>query len=265
MKNKISLIIPSYKRSHLLSLGLWSISQYNYNTDFEILVLNDGIKDDTENICKKYKDKLNIRYFFTGHRNINKENFRVPSFAYNIGIKQSKNNIIILTSPEMFHLNNIIDPVAKSFSINKKILSTPKHIFIDNTGQVKDFLSNNITINLPKYIQSFLECNSPRCKYASKLPFCMGIYKNELLDIGGYDEDFIGWACDDDDLINRLLLNGLTYFYIDAKIIHLYHQKQYNKEEKMNNKDYLYNLKLFKEKRGIVVRNKGREWGIYNG
>ena len=90
----------------------------------------------------------------------------------------------------------------------------------------------------------------------------MGIYKQELINIGGYDEDFSGWASDDDDLVNRLKLNGLVYKYCPANVIHLYHPKVYNKETKMNDKDYLHNLELFKKRKNIIIRNQGKEWGI---
>lgn len=260
---KISLILPSYKRPELLNLGLWSLSQQKTSYRLEIIVLNDGIVDSTEEICKKYKNKLHIRYIFTGYKNSSEESkFRSPSFALNIGIKKSKGKIIILSSPEIFHLNNTIDYIVSPLIDNKKILSTPQYISIDNTGKVKDYLSENLTLNLPEDIFLSLESNTPRCRYASKLPFCIGLYKKELIEIGGYDEDFTGWACDDDDIIGRLILNGLTYNYCSARIIHLYHPKQYDKELKMNNREYLHNLGLYKKRKGTIIRNKNKKWGI---
>jgi len=255
---KVSLLLPSYKRPKLLDIGLWSLTTTTIMYDLEILVLNDGILDNTENICNKYKNKLNIKYIFTGQRNLNKkEIFRSPSFALNIGIKQSKGDIIVLSCPEIFHLNNTIDSIITPLIDNKKLMSTPKHIYFDNTGEVTNDCHNNLQIPIDK-----LESNTKRCTYASKLPFLMGTYKKELIDIGGYDEDFTGFACDDDDIVDRLLLNGLSYFYADAYIVHLYHKKQYNRKNKNIDNDYLYNLKLFRERKGKIIRNENKEWGV---
>lgn len=262
---KVSLILPSFKRPKLLDLGLFSLAQQKINHDLEVFVLNDGIGDDTENICNKYKDKLNIKYIFTGQRNLNGEIiFRCPSYAYNIGIKQSKGEIIILSCPEIYHLNNSINYLIKPLINNKRILSTlnPKNLFFDNTEEVTNYIIEKLTTNLPKNMIPLLESNTKRCRYATKLPFFMGMYKKELVDIGGYDEDFTGFACDDDDLVGRLKLKGLKYYEGDAKIIHLYHDKQYNRKNLSKDERYLHNWKLLKERKGIIIRNKDREWGV---
>ena len=59
---KVSILLPSFKRPELLNLGLASLLHFKPTIDFEIIVLNDGIIDETENICKQYKESLNIRY-----------------------------------------------------------------------------------------------------------------------------------------------------------------------------------------------------------
>jgi len=259
---KVSIIIASFKRPELLNLGLWSLSQQHMKYELETVIINDGIKDETEKICNKYKNKLNTRYIFTGQRNLKDVSiFRSPSLALNIGIKQSKSDIIILTCPEIFHLNNGINFIVDSLMKNKRILSSPKFISFDKTGKVKNYLINDLTLNIPNDIMSSLESNNHRCKYASTLPFCMGMYKKEIIDIGGYDEDFTGFAADDDDLVGRLKLNGLTYIFNQANIIHLYHEKQYGWETRMKNERHIHNVTLFKERKGIIVRNKNRKWG----
>ena len=257
---KVSLVMSSFCRAKLLKLGLWSLAQQNPKIDFETIIINDGIEDETEKICNLYRNKLNIKYVFTGQRNKESIIFRSPSIALNIGIKQATGEIIILTCPEVFHLNNTIDKITKPLLNNKKILSTPNLVYFDNTNQLTNGFFTSPT--KPNDIFDIIEHTTARCKYARTLPLCMGIYKDELIKIGGYDEDFTGWACDDDDLVNRLILNGLDYHYTDAEIIHLYHKKQYDRENKNNTKEYLHNLKLYRERKGEIIRNENREWGV---
>jgi len=259
---KVSLIIPCFKRPNLLRLGLWSIAQQDISYPFEVIVLNDGIEDDTKKVCEEYKDKLDIKYIFTGQRNLKTLKIRCPAFAYNIGIKQAKGDIIILSSPEIFHLNNNIDLIVKSIIQNPKLLSSPENVYIDTIGKAKDYLLKIQTSTLSKDIISSLESNTKRCRYARKIPCFMGIMKKELINIGAYDEDFTGYAGEDDDLIWRLRLNGLNFNFCNGgKIIHLYHDKCINKQDLNSNKDYLYNLKLLRERRGTIKRNVGKDWG----
>lgn len=257
---KVSLLLPSFQRAELLNIGLKSISMQHINYELEIIVINDGIKDNTERICSKYSD-LNIRYLFTGQRNEKEIIFRTPVFAFNIGIKQSKGEIIILSNPEIFHIGDTINSLVEPLLTNKNIITSPEVMF-DNTGKTKEYLTDYYTNQLPKEIEEDLEKNTTRCKYASRLPFCIGLYKSHLIDIHGYDEDLSGWACDDDDIIDRLLLKGLTFYYTKAEVIHLYHDKQYERGNRQHPK-FLHNYNIYKTRKNTIIRNIGKEWGKY--
>ncbi len=262
---KVSLILPSYKRPELLNLGLWSISQQKSKYELEVIVVNDGVMDSTFYNTIKYSKQFHIVYVFSGYRNLkNTPKFRSPSVAINIGIKKAVGDIIILSNPECFHLNNTIDIIVGPLMNNKEIISTPKHIYFDNTSMAKNYIASSPTLNLPEDIMDDLESGTKRCQYASRLPFCMGMYKNRIVDIGAYDEEFSGWACDDDDIVERLLLSGLSLHYCGAKVVHLYHDKQYDRTNRLTDPDYLHNLKLFKEKKGTIIRNQSKEWGVNN-
>ena len=49
----ISVIIPTYNRAHLLPITLQSVLAQTYN-DYEIIVIDDGSKDNTAQIMTKY-------------------------------------------------------------------------------------------------------------------------------------------------------------------------------------------------------------------
>ena len=67
---KVSIIMASFKRPKLLDLGLWSLAQQQIKYTLETVIINDGIEDETENICNKYKNILNTKYIFTGRKNL---------------------------------------------------------------------------------------------------------------------------------------------------------------------------------------------------
>lgn len=64
---KVSVIIPTYKRSGLVCLTLDSLLKQDYpKQDFEIIVMDNNSPDDTENVVKEYiqshHEQANIRY-----------------------------------------------------------------------------------------------------------------------------------------------------------------------------------------------------------
>ena len=89
------------------------------------------------------------------------------------------------------------------------------------------------------------------------------MYKRRFVEIGGYDEDFIGWAYDDCDLVERLKRHNCKFVQTDSVIIHLYHPKR-RIGIKENSKMYLYNKNLYlrKNRKGIIFSNENREWGV---
>jgi glycosyltransferase involved in cell wall biosynthesis len=253
MAVKVSIIIVSFCRSNLLKWGLWSIIRQNIPFDLEVIVVNDGLKDETEALCNSFKRQLNIKYLFTGQRNLKlrgKTRWRVPGFAINIGVKQSTGDILILCCAEMFHLNDTIRYLTNAVTENPKHLGIPSlakddrdHTFLDE-----------INARNGSYEASRLHRYPDLRRF---LPFLIAMKRNEFISIGGYDEDFQGIGFEDNDLMDRLILNGCQYVDTEAMTIHLYHPRN----NSVNSPGWNTNKELWTSRRGIIVRNEGREWG----
>ncbi len=258
---KASLILPSFNKSVALDFNLWSLLQFKINYDLEIIVIDDGSgQDGTTEVCNKYKNRLNIKYIFAGQRNKDKMIYRNPCFATNIGVKQSTGDIIILSAPDLFYLNNVIDLGINPLVENKKIMTTPEILYFDNTKNTLNYLlqhrTNILPENLIKEIQEDLEC-----KYSVEMTYFIGIYKEEYMKIGGMDEDFIGFAGQDNDLMCRLQLNGLSYYKTPARMVHLYHSRSiFGSGTHYEVSEWIYNYNLLLERKGIIIRNKNKEW-----
>jgi len=57
MKNPtVSVIIPTYNRAHLVGRSIQSVINQTYQ-DFEIIVVDDGSTDNTEDIIKEFQKK----------------------------------------------------------------------------------------------------------------------------------------------------------------------------------------------------------------
>lgn len=253
---KVSIIIPSYKRCHLLRWGLESLAKQVFPFELEIILLNDGILDGTEDLGKQYQEKLNIKYIFTGKRNLDgKLLWRVPGFALNIGVKQSTGDVIVFCCAEIFHLNNTIALLTSiyDFPDTDKVLAMPRAK--DDSGTFLGHLERtNGSVDMSAY-----DAQPPLINV--KFPFFLAMKRKEFMDIGGYDEDFTGTDYDDEDLVMRLLDNGCHHVETEALAIHLWHPRLTMTRERIPR--FNHNKRLFEERRGIIIRNVGREWGVY--
>jgi GT2 family glycosyltransferase len=250
-----SIIITTFQRPHLLKWGLFSLAKQAMPKDFETIVLNDGINDETESICHHYMDKLNIRYVFTGQRNLDGTiKWRVPGFAINIGAKMSKGKVLIISCAEMFHLNDCIAHLTFPVLANQKRLGIP----IARDDQDGFFL-RNLETTQGKF--DFMEFFNDYPHLNTRLPFLMAVSREEFFTIGGYDEDFTGIGYDDNDLVLRLQKNGCSYYQTCAETIHLFHERIWF--AKQHEPETIFNRNLYYARQHQIVRNQGREWGVY--
>jgi len=87
----------------------------------------------------------------------------------------------------------------------------------------------------------------------------MAVNRREFFATGGYDEDFIGFAYDDNDLISRLSKNGCRLCLTQAQTIHLYHPR--HDDDYVQSPEMKLNQSLYRDRENQVVRNIGRNWG----
>lgn len=89
---KYSIIIPVYNAQTTLPRCLDSIVTQKFS-DYELLLINDGSKDDSDKICREYAEKYpQIRYF-------PKENGGVSS-ARNLGLEQARGEYILFVDSD---------------------------------------------------------------------------------------------------------------------------------------------------------------------
>jgi glycosyltransferase involved in cell wall biosynthesis len=158
----ISIIVPVYNVEHYLERCLNSIIKQTYS-NIEIIIINDGSKDNSLEVCQRYQQKDNrIRI-------ISKKNEGV-SVARNIGIKEASGKYIGFVDsddwiePEMYEsmYNTIIKHNCSiafcnyskdsKFTNSPKLLKTNKEV-LEKIDIIKDLICNMIGINdiLPKY------------------------------------------------------------------------------------------------------------------
>ncbi len=81
----VSVVIPTYNRAHLVGRAIQSVLNQTYH-DFEIIIVDDGSIDNTEDVVKSLNDP-SIRY--TRH-----DQNRGGSAARNTGIKMARGEYV---------------------------------------------------------------------------------------------------------------------------------------------------------------------------
>lgn len=253
---KAAILIATFRRNDLLNVNLTGLCKQDIKS--QVIILDDSHIEDKE--CKtliyKYRNELKINYIHTG-KNKNESFWRVPGFAFNIGVKNTNKNFIILCCAEIFHQNNTIEKLIEPFNkFDKGIMSIPHGKY--DRGNITKIIKTNIHISDNDY-------SSIKESLKTEYPFLMGMSRDDFMEIGGYDEDFTGVAAEDRDLVERLIDYGCKYVQTDAKIIHLHHSR--NREDNRENTKSLvarkrYNQRLYRTRKGIIFRNQDKEWGI---
>lgn len=82
-----SVIIPLYNRPQEIDELLHTLTQQTY-TQFEVLVIEDGSKQDARDIVGRYQDRLDVRYYY-------KEN-EGQGFTRNFGFKLARGDYFVI-------------------------------------------------------------------------------------------------------------------------------------------------------------------------
>jgi len=224
MNRSVSIILPYYNRKKLLEITLDSFEHF-YSTvpQLEIVIVDDGSNDENRvvELIKKYS--LNIQLVrLTEKTGVN------PCYPYNVGVRRSVGDIIVLTSPETFHTTNMFD-ISNNF---KKL--TDKTYFQFSVfclvADVQKIEKEKLCRGLGKRDYPYSnDCGSwyVHSKIRpSYLNFFSALTRNTYYDLSGFDERFrYGTGFDDEEFKIRVLeIVDEVIWFDDALAIHKNHE-----------------------------------------
>lgn len=129
MKSLITIVIPTYNRGKiLLERALPSVFNQNEKNGFEIIVVDDGSTDGTENILRPLIEEGKIKYLYQQNKGV--------SAARNFGIKSAKGDIIVLLDSDDELLPEYLTVVKKAFASSDAEVLIPGFILKDEFGKV---------------------------------------------------------------------------------------------------------------------------------
>lgn len=215
---KVSIIIPAYNAGNFIEKAIQSALKQTYK-NIEILVVNDGSKDngETKSVCDKYKDK--IKYF-------EKENGGCAS-ALNFGIEKSEGDLISWLSH---------DDLYSEDKIEKEVEQYQKHYTNENDIAIACW-SDNVDLNdniIKRKVKKFSKKFQPRD--ALKYLLSGGNFNGLGLLIprsvfGKFDENYkyiLDW-----EMWIRLASHGLCFYLMnDTLVFNRKHKNQVSEKQK---------------------------------
>jgi glycosyltransferase involved in cell wall biosynthesis len=172
---QISIIIPTYQGEKYLSRAIRSAIDQNFpNEMYEIIVIDDGSTDNTDEVLHAFEDDIRL---FT-HQN----NSGLPS-ARNTGLKNAKGRYVINLDADDYLHEDILSVGSLFLNLNNHYDAVSFDYFLVDDNE------NHIVR-----------------KSAEKNPIACGIMfrKEKLVDIGLYDVKFL--VREDEDLRKRFLM-----------------------------------------------------------
>lgn len=201
---KISVIVPVYNVEKYLDKCISSILKQTF-TDFELILVDDGSKDNSGRICDGYKDRdSRIKV-------IHQDNLGL-SAARNIGIDTSEGKYVTFIDSDDFIHPNMLEILYNNISENKADISIGDyHLVYEGKEISKEFGNNNITLytNI-EGVKKVVEKNE-----ASMIIACSKLYKRNLFSNIRYPA---GKYHEDEFVTYKLLYKSTKIVTTDAKL-----------------------------------------------
>lgn len=216
----ISIIIPTYNRSVLLTRAVNSVLSQTY-LDWELLIIDDGSTDNTRDVVGEYVKKDNrVKYFY-------KENGGQGS-ARNIGLKNVRGTYVAFLDSDDEWLSEKLEKQVSVLDSNVSIDFCFTADLIKNEDLSREFVKRY------NFITPRLFERSRLCGRGFSVPSSYLFRKTALERVGFFDENRILIGLEDNDWGIRTF--KLSFYYIDDPLtIYWVHSGQITNENMSKN------------------------------
>jgi glycosyltransferase involved in cell wall biosynthesis len=205
-----SIIVPVYNRPKEIEELLKSITQQNFTDDFEVLIIEDGSTKPSTVIVEKFKDKINLNYFF-------KENSGA-GLSRNFGMQKAIGNYFIILDSDVLLHENYLKEVKKGLKEN----FTDAFGGPDKAHHSFTALQKAINYSMTSVLTTGgIRGNKKTASTFQPRSFNMGLSKKAFEITKGFSDQKIG---EDIDLTFRLWQNNFKTQLLDKAFV--YHKRR---------------------------------------
>lgn len=194
MNTYFSIIVPVYNRPEEIRELLESLQHQEYQPEYEVVIVEDGSSESSEEIVKRFRESLQISYYY-------KENSG-PGDSRNYGMQKAKGNYFIILD------SDCILPKQYLIEVDKELKKEFVHCFGGPDAADESFTTVQKAINY--VMTSFFTTGGIRGREKSvgkfqPRSFNMGISKEAYEKVGGFGRIHPG---EDPDLTFRIWKAG---------------------------------------------------------
>jgi glycosyltransferase involved in cell wall biosynthesis len=251
----VSIIVTTYNWPAALNACLRALAEQSYTQSYEIIVADDGSQPETKNLILDLQPEYPVPLIHVWQPD---DGFRAAAIR-NQAILKSRGAYIIFID------GDCIPP--PTFIRNHVALAAPNKFVVGHRLLLSAELTHTIlTQQLPSHRWSFIrwlglrvlnQCNRilPLIRLPNKGPWrdwrttqwkgakgCnLGIWKSDLIQVNGWEEQFSGWGYEYSDLIIRLIHLGVKRRSGHGAVpaFHLWHA-EHDRSRALMNESLLY-------------------------
>lgn len=149
---------------------------------------------------------------------MNLDSYQKPKMC-NFGVKQSKHELIALMDSDRILPKNYF--YENMLLIKKKQMITTTHFH----NLKKDYTDDEIIQNKYEYKIEY-RSKSDQLKMKNLFSGNTLFFKSDYFEMGGMDEQFIGYGYADTDMTKNAMSHGINSTFVDIPEIHLWHPKK---------------------------------------
>ena len=228
---RVSIIITTYNRPSALLLVLKSIENQSI-LPLDVIIADDGSSNETKELIKTFQSTSSLKIIHSWQKN---KGFRAAK-SRNKAIAKSNANYIILTDGDMILHPSFIQDHINNAELGCFIQGTRALLTEDATKEaIKKmrinfpFLCNGIKNRKNIIHSSFLSSFFLKKKSHLKgIKTCnMAFFKEDCININGFNNDFEGWGREDSEFAVRLLNSGVIRknLRFNAIQFHMWHSE----------------------------------------
>ena len=216
----LAIVICTINRAHFLQESLFCLKNEIWD-NVEIIIVDDGSTDNTENTVNFFKRNMNIQYIKR-----KKTAYSSPAAARNIGWKSVDAKYISFTDPEIILKPNTVKLCYDYHISHPQTITALKPIMLTDTesetfaafsDRYNWLFSRDISeFSHPENIQ-IQQRKTWRDNHFSMMP------KQALIDVNGVNENFTSWGFEGIDLIERILDKSYKLYNFTKEQLFVYH------------------------------------------
>lgn len=213
---KVTIIILNYNGRKWLAKCLPTVKKLSYK-NLEVLVVNNGSSDDSGDYVKSRFPEFKLLEIKKNRGFVGGNNF---------GVKKAQGKYILLLNNDTKVTPNFLHPMVERMEKDNSVGALQPQIRSMRNISLLDSVAAFYTTSGFLYHYGYYQ-ESKKKQYQKELPVysikgaCFFMRRDDYLNLGGLDEDFVCYV-EESDLCHRIWLSGKKVIYLPTSYIYHY-------------------------------------------